>query len=52
MINAYVNTKNSLIKEYVIKDLFGIVSISNVNVINYVMLENIWIIKVVNVEKG
>ena len=32
------------------KDLFGIVSIANVNVTIYVMLENIWIIKIV--ERG
>ena len=41
MINADVNAKNSLTKECVIRDLFGIIVIVNVNVINYVMLENI-----------
>ena len=51
-INADVNVKNWLIKEYGTKDLFGIQVIVNVNVINYVMLENIKIIKIVNVEKG
>ena len=38
-INADVNAKNT--KEYVIKDLIGILAILNVNVINHVMLENI-----------
>ena len=37
-INAGVNV---LIKVYVVKDLFGILVILNVNVINLVMLENI-----------
>ena len=32
VINADVNVKNELIKEYVIKDLFGILVIVNVNV--------------------
>ena len=41
MINADVNVKNRLTKEYVIKDLFGILIIVNVNVINHAMLENI-----------
>ena len=35
-----------------IKDLFGILVIVNMSVINYVMLENIQIIKVINVKKG
>ena len=52
MINADVNVKNRLTQGYVIKDLFGILAIVNVNVINHVMLENIQIIKVVNAEKG
>ena len=38
-INADMNAKNT--KEYVIKDLIGILVILNVNVINHVMLENI-----------
>ena len=37
-INADVNAKNWLTKEYVIKDLFGIQEIVNVNVINHVVL--------------
>ena len=41
MINADINVKNWLTKEYVIKDLFGILVIVNVNVINHVMSENI-----------
>ena len=39
--NADVNVKNSLTKERVIRDLFGILVIVSVNVINHVMLENI-----------
>ena len=39
--NADVNVKNLLTKEYVINDLFGILVIASVNVINYVVLENI-----------
>ena len=45
MTNADVNVKNWLIKEYAIRDLFGIKVIVNVNVIIDVMLENNWIIK-------
>ena len=37
--------------EDVIQDLFGILLIVNMNVINYLMLENIYIIKIVNAEK-
>ena len=40
-INADVNGKNWLKKEYVIKDLIGILAVVNVNVINDVMLWNI-----------
>ena len=40
-IAADVNVKNWLTKEYVIKDLFGILVIVNVNVINHVMFQNI-----------
>ena len=40
-INADVNAKNSLIKVYVIKDLFGILVIVSVNEINHVMLVSI-----------
>ena len=42
-INADVNVKNWLTKEYVIKDLFRIQAIVNVNVINH---------KTVNAEKS
>ena len=52
MINADMNVKNSLTKEYVIRDLFGILVIMSVNTINHVMLENIQIMQIVNVEKG
>ena len=41
MINAELNSKNKLIKVYVMKDLFGILVIVSENVINYVMLANI-----------
>ena len=41
MINADMNTKNWLKKEYVIKDLFGIQVTVNANVINNEILENI-----------
>ena len=41
MINANVNAKNFLTKEYVINDLFGIQAIVHVNMINHAMLENI-----------
>ena len=40
-INVDVNVKNQLIKEYVTKDLFGILVIVNVNVIKTVILMNI-----------
>ena len=41
MINAGANANNFLIKVYAIKDLFGILVIVSVNVINHVMLVNI-----------
>ena len=41
MINAEMNAKNWLVKEYVIKNLFVTLVIANVNMINHVMLENI-----------
>ena len=47
MMNADVNAKNWLTKEYLINDLFGILVIVNVNV----MLKNILIMKTVNAEK-
>ena len=34
------------------RDLLGILVIANVNVINHVMLENIYIMEIVNVERG
>ena len=37
MINAGVNANDDLIKEYVKKDLLGILVIVSVNVINHVM---------------
>ena len=49
--NADLNVKNLLTKEGAIKDLFGILVIVNVNVINHMMLENIKIIQIVTVEK-
>ena len=50
-INVDVNVNNYLIKEYVIKDLFGILVIVNVNVIKIVILVNIQTMKIVNAEK-
>ena len=41
MINADVNAKKYLIKVYVIRDLFGILVIVNVNAINHVILMSI-----------
>ena len=40
-INVVVNVKDWLIKVYVIKDLFGVLVIVNVNVIKLAILENI-----------
>ena len=40
-INVGVNVENYVLKKDVIKDLFGILVIVIVNVINHVMLENI-----------
>ena len=51
-INANASVKNKFIKVYVIKILFGILVIVNVNVINHVILVSIQIIKIVNVKKG
>ena len=41
MINAGVNANNWLVKAYAIKDLFGILVIVSVNVINPVILVSI-----------
>ena len=41
IINAGVNAKSQLIKVYVIRDLFGILVIVNVNAINNVIILNI-----------
>ena len=49
MINADTNANNWLTKEHEINDLFGILVIVNINVINHVMLENIEVMKIVNV---
>ena len=50
-INVDVNVKNKLIKVYAINDLFGILVIVILNVINHVVLVNIYIIQIVSVEK-
>ena len=50
-INVDVMGKNWFTKEYVIKDLFRIQVIVNVNVTNHKMLENIQIMRIVNVER-
>ena len=51
IINADVNAKNWLKKVNGMMDLFGILVFANVNVINYIMLENIYIMKIVSLEK-
>ena len=51
-INVGASAKNKLIKEYVTKDMPGIQVIVSVNVINLVILVNIWITQVVSVEKN
>ena len=40
-INADVNVKNEFMREFLIKDLFGILVIVSGNVINHVMLMSI-----------
>ena len=50
--NADVNVNNQLIKEYVIKDLFGILVTVSVNVIKLVTLVNTQIMKTVSAEKN
>ena len=52
VINADVNTNNCLIKADVIMVSFRILVYVNVNMINHMMLENILIVKIVNVEKS
>ena len=52
MINVDVNAKNSLTKVYVIKDLFEILAIVTVNLINYVMLVSIQTMKTVRAGKN
>ena len=51
-ISGDVKAKNCFKKEYMIKDLFGIKVIENLNVINHAMLQNIYFIKTVCVEEG
>ena len=51
-INVDVNVKNEFIKEFLIKDLFGILVIVSGNVINHVMLVSIQITKIVSAEKN
>ena len=50
-INVDVNVKNYLIKEYVIKDLFGILVIESANVIKRMMLKNIQTLKICKCRK-
>ena len=52
MINAGVNAKNLLIKVYAIKDLFEILVIRSVNVINHVILVSIYTMKIVSAGKN
>ena len=51
-INADVNAKNSLRKQYVVMDLIGILAIVNVYVLTHVILENTQVKNNVSVEKG
>ena len=51
-INADVNANNQLTKEYVLKDLSGILVIVITNVINHVTQRNIQTKKIVNVENN
>ena len=51
MINAGVKAKDSLIKAYAIKDLFGILVIVSVNVINPVILVSNYTIKIKSAKK-
>ena len=51
MKNVDVNLKNLLPKVYAIKDLFGILVIVNVNVINHVTQDKAQIIKNLSTEK-
>ena len=46
MINAGLNAKNKLTMVYVIRNLFGILVIVNVNTINHVILVSIYTIKI------
>ena len=50
--NLDVKVKNSLIKDYEIKDLFGILVIVSVNVTKLVILVFIYTMKIVNAEKN
>ena len=52
MISASVNAKNWLTKVYLMMNLFGILVIVNVNMVNHVILENMYIIKIVSAEKN
>ena len=51
MINAGVNARNSLIKVYVINDLFGILVIVSLNVTNPMILVRIQTVKIVSAKK-
>ena len=46
MTNAGVNAKNKWTMVYVIRNLFGILVIVNVNTINHVILVSIYTIKI------
>ena len=50
-INVDMNAKNWLAKLFVIKDLIVILVYVIVNVTNHVMFENVWIMKIVSIEK-
>ena len=52
VVNGDVNVKNWLIKASMMMDLSGILARLSVNVINHVMLGNIWIMHISNAERG
>ena len=52
MINGDMNAKNQFTMVDVIEDLFRILVYVDVTVMHHVMLENIQIMKIVNVEKS
>ena len=52
MTNAGVIAKNLFTKVYLMRDLFGILVIASVNVINHVILVSVWTMKTESVGKN